>query len=509
MASPTANKGYTYPAHGGAVNAWDTPLNENFETIDLNLGGHWRATVSSTIVGVTYYSSGASISSTAATITLSASLAANLNYEFSGTLTQDLQVVMPSEGAIYTFNNGLSGAFDLYVGTASSAGVTIPTGGTNVVACDADIIYKANSNQEPAQFDSYLGSPNGNVDGSVATTNGGLTDALWDVTNRQLYVPTASSSTNWAPQLARLVPEGILTGNNSTTNPRVVSDTTATTIYYTPYVGNWTLLSNGTILFPYQFSQMSLVLTGSQAANQIYDIFMYYNSGSPVIGTGPAWATPTAGSGARGTGAGTTQLARLQGILVNAVQVTLTNNASTYVCPANEGVYLGSIFIDTSAGRTSCYTSWGASRKWGIWNNYNRATIRLSCGISTASWSYASTTIRQANGDSTATFAVFSGLQETSASINWSQVIEGDSTNTLLGYVSIAQNSVTAFTNFAPQCNVNIGGTDVTETLSGSYVATPSLGVNNFNWVEKCSDARAITFYGTATNMSAVCSYEG
>jgi len=39
MASPTPNLGMTYPAHGGAVNSWDTPLNTDFDTLDAVTGG--------------------------------------------------------------------------------------------------------------------------------------------------------------------------------------------------------------------------------------------------------------------------------------------------------------------------------------------------------------------------------------------------------------------------------------------------------------------------------------
>lgn len=512
MTSPTTNKGYTYPAHGGSVNAWDTPLNENFETIDLNLGGHWHATISSTIAAVTLYSSGATLPSTTPTLTIPTSLAANINYEFSGTLTANYSVVMPSEGGIYTVTNNLAGAFSLTFGTSTVPdSVTINTGGSNIIICDAEGISFANSNQGAAQLDSYLGDPDGNVDGVVSAVNGGVTDVLWDVTNRQLYIPTANSSTAWAPQLARLAPEGILTGSNSTSSPVMSADTTATTIYYTPYIGNWTILSTGTILFPYQFSQMSLVLTATQAASNIYDVFMWWNSGTPVIGTGPSWSagtggSVTAGTCARGTGAGGTALTRLQGVLVNAAQVTLTNNISTYVCPANEGIYLGSIFIDGTAGNVTCHRSWGASRKFGIWNYYNRQKVNIPFGISTASWDYAVATWRQSNADSTATASAFCGFAEEPVYVSWSQNIAGNASGSVFAYNTIAMNSITApnsFTSNAPA----YANSNLQITMSGRYQVAPFLGFNNFNWLENVSTTRNVTFKGTETNMVAVLEY--
>ena len=87
MASPTTNKGYTYPAHGGGVGTWDTNLNGNIEYQDLNLGGYYSITASSSITAVnTFNSTFATVASTAQSLTLSASIAQNLFYDVRGTL---------------------------------------------------------------------------------------------------------------------------------------------------------------------------------------------------------------------------------------------------------------------------------------------------------------------------------------------------------------------------------------------------------------------------------------
>jgi hypothetical protein len=513
MASPTPNKGYTYPAHGGAVDAWDTPLNTNFDQIDLNVGGYYPITVTSTASTVTYNSSGAIASSTAATVTPPSSLAQNLFYTVSGTLTQAVKLVLPQAGGFYQIRNATSGSFDLTVGSASGTAVTVSQGGTNMVAADGTNFYLSNSNPNAAKLYTYLGNPNGAVTGSIGATNGSLTDAVWDSTNRQLYVPSAAGTGSWNPQLSRLVPEGILTVNNSTVSPIVTSDTTGTTIYYTPYIGNWTLLSNGTILFPYQFSQLSLALTASQAANQIYDIFMWWNSGTPVIGTGPSWTvgggSVSAGSCARGTGAGSTALARFQGILVNSVQVTLTNGASTYACPANEGIYLGSIFMDTSAGAVTCHRSAGQSRKWGVWNNYNRGTVNLIMFDSTASWTYSSATVRQSRATTANTVQNFSGLAETSTTINFSQLVQGDggAGSTVQASVGIGVNSTTTVSMFGTGGSAKVATTNVFQILSARTIITPGLGFNNINSLEAVPGGFDIRFYGGSSQMMLVAEF--
>lgn len=517
MSSPTPNKGYTYPAHGGATNAWDTPLNTNFDQIDLNVAGYYPITITSTASTVTFNSSYAVASSTAATITPPSSIAQNLTYALSGTLTQNTKLVLPAAGGLYDIYNNTSGSFTLTVGSSTGTSATVNQGGTNLVTCyDGTNFILSNSNPVAAKFYTQLGNPNGSVAGNVGSVNGGFTDAIWDATNRQLYAVTTGSSlaasTVWSPQISRLEPQGYLTLSNSTTSPIVATDTTAATLYYTPLNGAWTVLSTGTLLFPYQFSQMSLALTASQAASNIYDIFMWWNSGSPIIGTGPSWSagggSVSAGSCARGTGAGSTALTRLSGVLVNSVQVSLLNNVTTYTCPAKEGVYLGSIFINTSAGQVSCYRSWGQSRKWGVWNMYNRRLISMMGGDSTASWAAATASFRASNNNSANVITGFCGLAEDAYSIQFNQYmyVNGVGLSTGQEYCGIGVNSTTVASGFngaSGSLSFASGVTGPSVYCNGvaQYLNPPSLGINNFYMLEKGPATGTGTFYGTNANM--------
>jgi hypothetical protein len=89
--------------------------------------------------------------------------------------------------------------------------------------------------------------------------------------------------------------------------------TSATSVFYTPYVGNQCPIWNGNVTSMYAFAQQTLALASQHVASNIYDVFAFLNpsGGAFTIATGPAWATSTAGSGARGTGAATTQLVLL------------------------------------------------------------------------------------------------------------------------------------------------------------------------------------------------------
>lgn len=138
MASPTPNKGYTYPAHGGAVGAWDSPLNTNFDQIDLNVGGVYLLTYTSTGTTVTYNSTFATFSSTISTLTLPAANAQNLTYILSNS-TQAINLVFPGNvGGLYNiWNNGTNG-FDVTALTtvAGSSGVAVPAGYKMLVCSD-------------------------------------------------------------------------------------------------------------------------------------------------------------------------------------------------------------------------------------------------------------------------------------------------------------------------------------------------------------------------------------
>lgn len=524
MASPTPNKGMTYPAHGGAVNAWDTPLNTNFDQLDSNLGGSYPVTLGSTIAGATFNSSYATISSTVTTATINSSLAQNLYYKFTGGSTANLTFTMPAIGSLYIFDNQSTGVGTLTINTAAvgSSGKLIASGGNNIILTDGTDAKYAPQNLQ-AKLYGNSSSPTQLVAGSAAAANGSLNDVIWDYTNWQLYPCTTtgtSATAVYTAMLDRIVPQGTITLSTDALTPVLAADATAkTAVYYTPLTGAWTLLSNGTTTYPYLFSQMALTLTaGAHAASSIYDIFIYANptSGviSPVIGTGPAWTTATAGAGARGTGAGTSQLSRFKGVLTNTVQVTLTNGASTYTCPANQGVYLGSIFMDAAAGQVSCYTSWGQSRKWGVWNYFNRRMIQLLVGDSTTSWAYTSATVRQSRATTANKLTIFCGFAEETATITFLQRFgtTDPTDNTTIVSIGIGVNSTTAATGTIAVQDLdqdpNVAYC-VTLTEQAQCTVTPFLGINNINSLESGDAAGTVAFFGTESYMRLTAMWMG
>lgn len=507
MASPTPNKGMTYPAHGGAVNSWDTPLNTDFDILDVCLGGNYSLTMVSTASGVTFNSSYATISSTVATVVFPSTTALNLSYTLTGTLAQNLTFTFPAVGGIYDFYNNSSGAFSVTANTAGGGtSQSLGQGSHTLLIADGTNISQAD-NSVVAQMYTYLGSPSGAVSGNAGTANGAVTTLLWDATNKQFNVPTVGGSTAttiWKV-MGPVIPEpgGYLTPVSST--PIITADSLAvTTLYYTPYKSNWAALGIGNALIPYQFSQLTLSLASSAVtAGGIFDVFIGYISSSDLvtIGTGPNWTvgggSVTAGSGARGTGAGSTNLTRMNGLWVNTVAMTLANGAPATSISSGCGVFVGSIYISGAAGTVTQHRTWGSNRQWNVSNAYNKTPTYLKAGDATASWSPASGGAFRVSNNSTAnSITLFSALPEDYYDISNEQVALTIATGntTQLG---IGVNSTSATTGKVGR-NTAASAT-ITTDLVAAYQMPPALGINTLYSLE--STTGAATVYGTETNM--------
>ncbi len=315
--------------------------------------------------------------------------------------------------------------------------------------------------------------------------------------------PNAAAATAVPP------PGGYLTLSSDASSPIITSDANAgTAVFYTPYVSNQVPIWNGSSFTLYSTAQLTLTLNaGAHIANTIYDICIFLNNSVPTLATGPAWSNSAAGSGARGTGAGTTQLQRVNGLWVNAVAITGINGGNTYSIAANQCTYLGSIFIDSIAGQISATISFGQNRKWGVWNAYNRQQIEMQIGDSTGAWSYNTATVRASNGTPGNAATVLTGLAEEPVAARFVQFLTMQ-TSTPGPSIGIGLNSTTAFSGTAGQ--IGCGGTQACENgASAAYTAVPFLGIGTFNQLEKGAGTGTNTFDGTQLNMSMSVRYRG
>ena len=316
--------------------------------------------------------------------------------------------------------------------------------------------------------------------------------------------PPSSSAATIVP-----VPQGYLTLSSDVNNVVITTDTTAaTTVYYTPYNGNQIPIYNGTNFVNETFSQLSLALTSSFSSDAAYDVCVFLNGGVPTLVGSVAWSNSSGGSSARGTAAA---IQRVGGIWVNSAQITGTNGATTYTIPAQQCTIVGSILIDGTAGQVSDYLSWGQSRKWATWNFYNRLPIVLQAGDSTASWTYATATVRASNNASANSITAFTGLAEEPINAQFVQFIKTAGSGSATIYIGIGLNSTTAFSGTQGVLfgSFNGGNLGVADSAVANYVAAPSLGTNVLDCLEEGNAANTNTFNGGQGNMVLTVEYRG
>ncbi len=275
--------------------------------------------------------------------------------------------------------------------------------------------------------------------------------------------------------------------------------TAATQVFYTPYVGNQCPIPNGTAFKQNMFAELTLTLNGANySASAIYDVFTFLDPGDNTtvkIGTGPAWSNSGAGTGARGTGAGTTEIARLGGLWTNNNAITMRNNVTTFSVATKSATFLGSVFIDTVAGQVTCHFSAGQTRKFGVWNAYNRVPIRLNVFDSTASWNYGSSVVRQSNGAAGNICTVFTGLAEEWFENSFMQEIRVQGPGETTGQIGIGFNVTNAFSGQTAKTRVTgTSGTLASATVTARYDAPPALGISTV----ACCEAQPENFGGTS-----------
>jgi hypothetical protein len=365
--------------------------------------------------------------------------------------------------------------------------------------------------------------------GALPISAGGTGAVTAAAARANLGVPSTSEMSDLAASIATLSssvqnivssPQGRLT---LTTGTPVLATgvSAAAAVYYTQFIGNIVPVYNGSQFSTRAFtSDLALTLNANHVANAIYDVFVYWDGTNLQIGTGVAWNTATAGSGSRGAGAGTTELVRVNGLWVNKFDIAYRNGATTGTITANQGTYVGSIAMDGTNGQVSCLTAYGQSRKWGVWNAYNRKKIILQAGDATASWNYTTGTVRPSNNSSANSLTVFTGLPEEEFDITFLQMVQGGSatgaSQVLAGWsTGIGWNSTTAFSGMraSPQVRVDGSSVDILNQVVSlaNYIAAPTIGINTATCLEITTPINnaSVLYFGSSANMLLKAAWEG
>lgn len=85
-------------------------------------------------------------------VTLTSSEAANKVMSFTGILTANINVIVPSTVSVYYIANNTTGAFTLTVKTAAGTGVVVAQSTRDILVCDATNVYSAKSNTVSVQY---------------------------------------------------------------------------------------------------------------------------------------------------------------------------------------------------------------------------------------------------------------------------------------------------------------------------------------------------------------------
>lgn len=171
----------------------------------------------------------------------------------------------------------------------------------------------------------------------------------------------------------------------------VGSQSNKTTIYWTPYIHDIVPIY-GAAWGEYNVAELSLALdsnaahTGYQQSGKNFDLFIVNDSGTRRLCSGVAWTSDTS----RGTGAGTAECERKNGILTNKNSMVMrfgTGAGDTLTIAANQGTRVG-CFRANANGQTTWdlggLGAGGVAANLFLWTDYrpNRvltiATVRDS-----------------------------------------------------------------------------------------------------------------------------------
>lgn len=330
-------------------------------------------------------------------------------------------------------------------------------------------------------------------DGTFAAIPGGgdllAANNLSDLSN----VVTARTNLGLMPSS----PGGRLTFASVT--PVMTSSVTgAASTYYAPHEHQYCPIYDGTNFVMSnlggELSQTATDTTKSPAAvaaDANYDLFVWNDGGTFRCTRGPAWSSGTS----RGTGAGTTELTRVQGIPVNA-------NAITNGPAANRGTYVGT--VRSNAASTFTYVpagsgAGGSAAHITVWNMYNRVAVFANVTDATAGYTYTTSTWRSANNSSANRINFVCGLVQDVLHVSYTFRIDTVATAGSYGAFGVGYDSTTgSTTQYMVIAAPSASAFQIAIPIVANVV--PTLGFHFLQGVEVGDGSHANTFNAAGNN---------
>lgn len=481
-------------ASNGSFSATDQILVSFHRSGDKGLDGSGSGTVTSITAGGGLSSTG--VGSAGGSLTVSGTLTAvePVNAQTGTTYT----FVTGDNAKLVTFSNASSVAVTLPQATSTfgagwhcdvvnlGAGVVTITPTTSTIDGATTLVLKTKAGARIVSDGTNYLVTRAKLPASGASA-GSYTNASVTVDEEGRITSVSSGG---AAGGAPTPPQGRLT--ISTGVPVMTSTVSgATTVYYSPYIGTYVPLYDGSSTWSMadiggELSQATTDSTKSPAAcatNSNYDLFVWDDGGTYRCTRGPLWSSSTA----RGTGAGTTELELVDGVWVN--KVAITNGPG-----AKRGTYVGTIRTNSSSqvdyilGGTS---AGGTAAVIGVWNMYNRVMVFPNVRDSTSSWTYNSTTIRAMNASNNNRISFVRGLNEDGVSAVLSMPFTGGTSGDYQPGIALDATSAMDVAQYGAL------GTFVSASAV-AYSGVPGIGWHYLQAVEKQSvTASAASVYGT------------
>lgn len=259
--------------------------------------------------------------------------------------------------------------------------------------------------------------------------------------------------------------DGIYPGGRLTLtsgSPLSVSDTTATSIYYTPFMHNKIPLWNGADWIAVTFTEYTLAL-GTMTASLPYDVFAYYNSGSLAIEK-TAWTNAT----------------------TRATAISLQDGR---YCKTGDKtrLYLGSFYSSSTTQTTDAV----ATRY--LYNYYHKKMLKLKKTDTTDSWTYSTASWRSWNNSTANRVALMVGVQEDLTEITFNGVASNSAGYSMghgVGLDSTSANSADTYTA--------AGSSGALVAGSAVYKGYIGVGFHYLQALEYGGASGTTTFYGDA-----------